>query len=110
MPNDKGWYTKQEVLDTGLPYYIPMSNRWTSHPYSNAVLLTKSRCNEFGIPILSNGHEKPSAFRYAASAGTGTDDKKHKYIPLYDRTEVFDAGELSRDVLYPHEIMREGLA
>ncbi len=106
MPNAKGWLTKEEVLETGLPYYIPASNRWTSTPYKFAVLLTKSRCKEFGMPILPNGHEKPSAFRYAAAAGTGTDDKMHRYIPLYDRTSVFERGELPMNVLYPGEIMR----
>ena len=105
MPNEKGWYSKNEVLETGLPYYIPASKRWTHEPYPFAVLLTKSRCREFGIPILSSGNEKPSAFRYAAAAGTGTDDKTHRYYPLYDRTSVFVSGELSMNLLYEHEIM-----
>lgn len=106
MPNEKGWYTKREVLETGLPYYIPASERWTHKPYEFAVLLTKSRCKEFGIPILSSGNEEPSAFRYAAAAGTGTDDKTNRYIPLYDRTSVFAKGEISMDKLYKHEIMK----
>ncbi|WCF11586.1 hypothetical protein NDS46_30020 (plasmid) [Paenibacillus thiaminolyticus] len=105
MPNEKGWYSKEEVLETGLPYYIPASKRWTKEPYEFAVLLTKSRCKEFGVPILRNGHEKPSAFRYAAAAGTGTDDKTHRYFPLYDRTDVFKSGELDSKDLYEHEIM-----
>lgn len=97
MPNDKGWYTKEEVIETGLPYYIPTTQRWTDERYGFSVLLTKSRCKEFGVPILQNGQEKPSAFRYAAA--------KHQYFPLYDRTDVFVAGELKLDILYPHEIM-----
>lgn len=105
MPNEKGWFTKEEVLETGLPYYIPASERWTHEPYDYAVLLTKSRCKEFGIPILSNGMEKPSAFRYAAAAGTGTSDKLHRYFPLYDRTDVFTSGEISFNKLFKGETM-----
>lgn len=107
MPNAKGWYTKEEVQETGLPYYIPRSERWTHEPYPFAVLLTRTRCKELGIPALRNGNEGPSAFRYASAAGHGgtNEDKKHKYIPLYDRTDVFEAGEISMDKLYKHEIM-----
>ncbi len=103
MPNAKGWHTKEEVLETGLPYWT--GKRWTVEPYAFAVLLTKSRCKESGIPILRNGHEKPSAFRYAAAAGTGTGDNKHRYFPLYDRTDVFVSGDIAIDRLYPHEMM-----
>ena len=102
MPNYKGWYTKEEVLETGLPYYIPSSKRWTDTPYAFAVLLTKSRCSDLGVPIMTSG-EKPSAFKYIALAGSGTnDDKRYRYAPLYDRTEVHD---LIKDRLYGHEIM-----
>lgn len=104
MPNEKGWYTKEEVLETGLPYYIPASKRWTDTPYQFAVLLTKSRCEKLGVPILRNGHEKQSAFRYSANAGVGTNDKTHRYVPLYDRTDVY---EEIKDELYDHEIMRK---
>lgn len=97
MPNENGWYNKAEVLETGLPYYIPASKRWTSEPYPFAVLLTKSRCKEFGVPILPSGREKPCAFRYSSPKGL--------YYPLYDRTSVFLSGELSIDHLYDHEIM-----
>ncbi|MEI7028390.1 hypothetical protein [Paenibacillus sp. y28] len=105
MPNEKGWYSKAEVLETGLPYYIPSSKRWTQEPYPFAVLLTKTRCQDFGIPILPQGRELPSAFRYAAAAGTGTDDKTHRYYPLYDRTDVFKSGELAMELLNKYEIM-----
>ncbi len=105
MPNEKGWYTKEEVLESGLPYYIPASSRWTAEPYDYAVLLTKSRCKEFGIPILSNGLERPSAFRYGAAAGTGTGDSTHRYFPLYDRTSVFTSGEIAFNKLFKGETM-----
>lgn len=104
LPNEKGWYTKEEVLETGLPYYIPASKRWTDERYGYSILLTKSRCKEFGIGILSNGLEHPVAFRYGAAAGTGTSDKKSRYFPLYDRTSVFEK-EISKSRLYEHEIM-----
>jgi hypothetical protein len=105
MPNEKGWYTKEEVLETGLPYYIPRSDKWTSEPYPFAVLLTKSRCKQLGMPILRSGNEKPSAFKYAANAGSGTGDLNHRYVPLYDRTDVFEAGELSISILFKGEMM-----
>jgi len=108
MPNDKGWYTKAEVEETGLPYYIPRSKRWTHKPYPFAVLLSKSRCKELGIPILSSGREKPSAFRYAAAAGTGSGDNQHRFIPLYDRTDVYEAGEISLEELFDYEVMKDG--
>lgn len=104
MPNEKGWYTKEEVLETGLPYYIPASKRWTDERYGYSVLLTKSRCKEFGIPIMQNGQEHPVAFRYGAAAGTGTNDKMHRYFPLYDRTSVFEK-EISKSLLFEQEIM-----
>ncbi|MNI92226.1 hypothetical protein D3C73_1499950 [compost metagenome] len=56
------------------------------------------------MPIWRSGREKPYAFRFSSAAGTGTDDKKHRYIPLYDRT---DAYEEIKDELYEHEIMGE---
>ncbi|MEO3947661.1 hypothetical protein [Gorillibacterium sp. CAU 1737] len=105
MPNEKGWYTKEEVLATGLPYYIPASKRWTAMPYDYAVLMTKSRCKQLGMPILSSGNEDPCAFRYASGASMGSDTKAYRYIPLYDRTDVFEAGELDVNILYPGELM-----
>ncbi|RXZ84606.1 hypothetical protein EBB07_00900 [Paenibacillaceae bacterium] len=104
MPNAQGRYTKAEVVASGLPYYIPASKRWTSKPYRFAVLLPESRCDRFRVPITRN-REKPSAFLYSASAGTGTNDKRHRYIPLYDRTDAMQAVADAR--LYPHEIMKE---
>jgi len=106
MPNEKGWYTKEEVLETGLPYYIPTSKRWTHSPYPFAVLLSKSRCEKLGVPILSSGREFPSAFRYKSSAGTGKSntDKRYRYIPLYDRTDAYDA---IKEKLFEHEMMGE---
>ncbi|WP_212958262.1 hypothetical protein [Paenibacillus albilobatus] len=105
MSNDNGRYTKAEVLATGLPYYIPKSNRWTQKPYSLAVLLSASRCERFWLPVLRE-HEQPSAFLYSASAGRGTGDLKHRYIPLYDRTAALSGDDSIR--LYPHEIMKKG--
>lgn len=103
MPNKKGWYTKEEVLETGLPSYNSNSKRWTHEPYPFAVLLTKTRCKELGVPILESGRELPSAFRHIALAGRGTnDDKRYRYAPLYDRTVSY---ELLKEELYEHEIM-----
>ncbi|AYB48169.1 MULTISPECIES: hypothetical protein [Paenibacillus] len=48
--NKKGWYAKEEVLETRFPYYNSISKRWTDTPYPFAVLLTKSRCNDLGDP------------------------------------------------------------
>lgn len=98
MPNEKGWFNKQEVSETGLPYYIPASEKWTDTPYEFAVLLTKSRCKSLGVPIMRNG-EKPVAFRLLSGASG-----KHRYAPLYDRT---DAYEEIKNELYKHELMGE---
>ncbi|MEK5163160.1 hypothetical protein NYE69_12585 [Paenibacillus sp. FSL R5-0527] len=102
MPNVQGRFTKEEVIQTGLPYYIPTSNRWTHEPYEFAVLLSKTRCKQLGIPILSSGREKPSAFLWSPAAGTGTSDLTHRYVPLYDRTDAYNE---IKDKLYPREIM-----
>ncbi|WP_090118168.1 hypothetical protein [Cohnella sp. OV330] len=104
MPNEKGWYTKEEVIESGLPYYIPASERWTKMPYEFAILLTRSRSKELGVPIIHHEHAVPAAFRYAAAAGTGTTDKKHRYIPLYDRTGLFPK-DVGRRKFYNGEIM-----
>jgi hypothetical protein len=102
MPNKEGRYNKLEVKRSGLPVYIPRSSRWTSKPYRFAVLMSKSRCQRFDLPV--NRGESPAAFLYSASAGTGTNDLSHRYYPLYDRTEAMAANEAAR--LYPHEIMQ----
>lgn len=111
MPNEKGWYTKDEVVQSGLPYYIPASDRWTKQTHEFAILLTRSRCKELGVPIIHHEQAEPAAFRYAAAAGTGTADKKHRYIPLYDRTGLFPEN-VDRCMFYKGEIMhtRSGTA
>lgn len=102
MPNEQGRYNKEEVLASGLPYYIPRSKRWEGKCYSFAVLLTKSRCQQLGVPELLNGHEMPSAYLYVAIAGRGTNDLNHRYVGLYDRS---DAWEILKNRLLPKEIM-----
>lgn len=102
MPNEQGRYNRQEVIDSGLPYFIPRSGQWNGNTYPFAVLLSKTRCKELGVPILDNSHEAPSAFLYSANAGAGTKDNTHRYHALYDRTEAYDE---IKDKLYPREIM-----
>lgn len=101
MPNEKGWYTKEEALATGLPCWIKKDSfkpgRWTDTPYEHAVLLTRSRCQKLGMPALRNGHEAPSAFKY-----NNAENSSYRYVPLYDRTDVFENGEL------PYSVLREG--
>jgi hypothetical protein len=105
VPNKEGRYSGVEVAATGLPVYIPSSKRWTKKPYKFAVLLSRTRCNKFGIPALRDGAEKPSAFLYSANAGSGTGDLQHRYVPLFDRTDVF-VREIGLDQLIDREIMR----
>ncbi|SDF35759.1 hypothetical protein SAMN04488542_109120 [Fontibacillus panacisegetis] len=102
MSNRQGRYNKLEVERSGLPVYIPRSSRLTSKPYRFAVLMSKSRCQRFDLPV--NRGESPAAFLYAANAGTGTNDLTHRYYPLFDRTEAMADDESAR--LYPHEIMQ----
>ncbi|WP_088832618.1 hypothetical protein [Paenibacillus tyrfis] len=102
MPNDQGRYAKAEVVASGLPYYIPSSSRWTSRPYPYAILLSKTRCEQYNVPTEEG--EQPAAFLYAANAGRGTDDLRHRYVPLYDRTrELQDRADVR---LIPRELMR----
>jgi len=79
MPNKEGRHNKLEVKRSGLPVYIPRSSRWTSKPYRFAVLLTRRRCQQFGVPVKQN--EAPGAFLFSASAGVGTSDQQHRYYP-----------------------------
>lgn len=105
MPNKEGRYSGIEVAATGLPVYIPSSKRWNKEPYKLAVLLSRSRCKYFEVPILIDGAELPSAFLYSANAGMGTNDLGHRYVPLYDRTDVF-VSEIGLDKLIDREIMK----
>jgi hypothetical protein len=76
---DDGYYNKQEVEATGLPFWA--GSRWI-HPdkfKDMCVILTKSRAKHFRVPIEKG--EQPAAFRYCV-AGPGP----HKYTALYDRT------------------------
>jgi hypothetical protein len=107
VPNEEGRFNKEEAYGTGLPIYIPASKRWTERPYPFAILLSKSRCADFKTPITSQ--ERPKAFLYAANAGAGTNDLKHRYVPLYDRTEAL-RDDASGKLLYEREIMRGGIA
>lgn len=102
MPNKEGRYNREEVLESKLPYFIPRSQRWNGKIYTFAVLLSKTRCKELGVPILNDGHEQPSAFLYSPNAGRGTNDLDHRYHALYDRT---DAYEDIKDRLHPREVI-----
>lgn len=101
MPNEQRRYNRQEVIESGLPYFIPRTGKWNGKVYPFAVLLSKTRCKELGVPIMVNG-EQPSAFLYAANAGSGTGDKQHRYYALYDRTDSY--AEI-KSKLHPREIM-----
>ncbi|OBZ15874.1 hypothetical protein A8L34_27905 [Bacillus sp. FJAT-27264] len=101
MPNKEGRFNRQEVKDSGLPYFIPRSGKWNGETYSFAVLLSKTRCKELHVPVMEEG-EQPAAFLYSANAGAGTNDTGHRYHALYDRT---DAYTLIKDRLLPREIM-----
>lgn len=104
MPNEKGWYTKDEALSTGLPIWIKAGSykqgKWTTEPYEKAILLTLTRCKKLGMPVLRNGYEAPSAFKY-----NNAENSSYRYIPLYDRTDVFENGELPYSILNDGEVM-----
>lgn len=101
MPNTQGRFNRQEVLESGLPYFIPRTGQWNGKTYPFAVLLSKTRCKELGVPIMEKG-EQPSAFLYAANAGSGSNDNQHRYYALYDRTDAYPE---IKDKLHPREIM-----
>ncbi len=104
MPNGKGWLTKDEAVATGLPLFIKTDStspgRWTHEPYGHAVVLTKTRCAQLKMPTLRNGREAAVAYRYAQGAPSS-----YRYAPLYDRTSVFEFGELPYSILRDGEIM-----
>lgn len=104
MPNEKGWLTKDEAIATGLPIFIKKDStrpgRWTQEPYGHAVLLTKTRCAQLKMPILDSGREAVVAYRYAQGAASS-----YRYVPLYDRTSVFESGELPYSILNDGEVM-----
>lgn len=101
MPNEHGWMTREEAEATGLPLWIQQSHsapgRWTKEPYDHAVLLTKTRCKELKMPIMLHNAEPPSGYRYNNRA-----DSSYRYVPIYDRTSVFEKGEL------PYSILKDG--
>lgn len=103
MPNEKGWLTKEEAQATGLPIFIKTDSqkpgRWTHETY-HAILLTKTRCDQLKMPNLDSGREAPVAYRYAQGAAS-----RYRYVPLYDRTNVFESGELPYNILQDGEIM-----
>ncbi|MBA9086525.1 hypothetical protein FHR92_003003 [Fontibacillus solani] len=104
MPNEKGWLTKDEAVATGLPLFIKTNStlpgRWTDEPYGHAVLLTRTRCAQLKMPTLRSGREAVVAYRYAQAAASS-----FRYVPLYDRTSVFESGELPYSILQDGEIM-----
>ena len=104
MPNEKGWLTKEEAEATGLPIYRKSiwNNKagWSHEPYPIAALLTRTRCKELGMPALRNGSEAPSAYLYS-----NTPSDRYRFVPLYDRTDVFMSGELPWSILQKHELM-----
>ncbi|MNC11593.1 hypothetical protein D3C75_592940 [compost metagenome] len=100
MNNER--FSLKEVMDSGLPYYVTRSGNWLGNKYPFAVLLSKTRCKELGVPILPEGREKPSAFLYVPLLGRGTKDNSKRYVGLYDRTDAYDE---IKDRLHPREIM-----
>lgn len=107
MPNNKGWLTKDEAYATGLPIWIKSDSHklgyWTKEPYGHAVLLTRTRCSQLKMPALPDGRETACAYRYAQGAPSS-----YRYVPLYDRTSVFESGELPYSILLDGEIMSKG--
>lgn len=104
MPNEKGWLTKDEAYATGLPIFIKTDSykpgHWTHEPYQKAVLLTKTRCAQLKMPTLDSGREAVAGYRYAQGAPSS-----YRYVPLYDRTNVFVNVELPYNILQDGEIM-----
>lgn len=103
MPNKYGWLTMEEMLLTGLPYFSKKNDigGWSSKAHSFAILISKSRCQQFKCPILANNQEKPSAYRYVQVAVN-----RYCFVPLYDRTEFYRSGNIGQKLLVDHEVMR----
>lgn len=91
-PEQAGYYTKEQVIKSGLPYWTGF--RWINGDRfrQEMFLLTKSRCRTVGVPYKPG--ELPAAFRYCV-AGPGP----AKYAALYERKSI----DWPLEGLFPHE-------
>ncbi|MFD1777043.1 hypothetical protein [Paenibacillus rhizophilus] len=83
MPNKKGWLTKNEMMDTGQPCFIPdaagaLTGRWFGTPPLGGILLTATRCKQLGCPVKTN--EYAVAYFYSAAA-----PDHFRYVPFFHR-------------------------
>jgi hypothetical protein len=83
MPNRKGWLTKNEMMDTGMPCFIPdavgaLTGRWYGSPPGDGIMLTRTRCAQLDAAVKDS--EEAVAFFYVATIA-----ENYRYIPFYHR-------------------------
>lgn len=80
MPNGKGYFTKNEMMDTGASCFIPdatgsLTGRWYGSLPADGIVLTRKRCADLGAPVKDR--EDPVAFIYRVEI---KDD--YRYVPF----------------------------
>jgi hypothetical protein len=83
MPNGRGYFTKNEMMDTGASCFIPdaagsLTGRWYGSLPEDGIALTRKRCANLGAPVKDR--EDPVAFIYRVEI---KDD--YRYVPFYHR-------------------------
>ncbi|WP_438497128.1 hypothetical protein [Paenibacillus sp. IHBB 3054] len=83
MPDQKGRYTRNEMMDTGVACFVPdapgaLTGRWFGEPPLDGIILTRRRCAALGAPVQDR--EYPVAFIYRIEI---KDD--YRYVPFYLR-------------------------
>ncbi|OME58197.1 hypothetical protein BSK59_08410 [Paenibacillus odorifer] len=83
MSNRRGYFTKNEMMDTGASCFIPdasgsLTGRWYGSLPEDGIVLTRKRCADLGSPVKDR--EDPVAFIYRVEI---KDD--YRYVPFYHR-------------------------
>lgn len=83
MPDRRGRYTRNEMMDTGAACFVPdapgaLTGRWYGEPPMDGIILTRRRCAALGAPVQDR--EYPVAFIYRIEI---KDD--YRYVPFYHR-------------------------
>ncbi|MDH6371790.1 hypothetical protein M2444_003589 [Paenibacillus sp. PastF-3] len=83
MPNRKGYFTKNEMMDTGATCFIPdaagsLTGRWYGSMPEDGIALTRKRCAELGAPVKDR--EDAIAFIYRVEI-----KDEYRYVPFYHR-------------------------
>ena len=103
------WYTVEQVLASGKPYrgFTIGYNGYDEEIAAGKVFISKTAASRIGLSVKKD--DEPDVFIFT-NAGPGT----KKYMPLYDRTEFFEAypelgSELLKDIDNLHLVRKSEL-